>query len=196
MSEENSDQFTNVQFAEQAEISLERIPTEGYLLDIGGGGEGIIGQLEGTRVVAIDKRKDELQEASVGNYLRIVMDASNLQFLDASFPTVTAFFSMMYMPLDIQKKVFEEISRVLTPEGEFWLWDLNIPKQYDTNKQVYAIALSIHLPEGEIGTGYGCPWEGREQDASHFKKLGEEVGLEITEELIEEHKFFLKFQKP
>jgi hypothetical protein len=45
----------------------------GYILDIGGGGEGVIGQLKGERVVAIDKQKRELEEAAPGA-LKIVID--------------------------------------------------------------------------------------------------------------------------
>lgn len=35
----------------------------GSILDIGGGGEGVIGQLYGQQVVAIDKLQEELDEA-------------------------------------------------------------------------------------------------------------------------------------
>ena len=35
----------------------------GSILDIGGGGEGIIGRLYGSRVTAIDNREEELDEA-------------------------------------------------------------------------------------------------------------------------------------
>ena len=43
-------------------------------LDIGGGGEGIIGKLYGANVVAIDTRADELYETS-NDALKIEMDA-------------------------------------------------------------------------------------------------------------------------
>ena len=36
---------------------------QGKILDIGGGGEGIIGRLYGPQVIAIDYRQDELDEA-------------------------------------------------------------------------------------------------------------------------------------
>ena len=35
----------------------------GSILDIGGGGEGVIGRLYGRQVVAIDNRQEELDEA-------------------------------------------------------------------------------------------------------------------------------------
>jgi ubiquinone/menaquinone biosynthesis C-methylase UbiE len=193
MSEE--DQFKDVHFTSQQEITLNNIPGEGYLLDIGGGGEGVIGQLEGTRVVAIDKRKDELEEASIGDYLRIVMDATNLNFLDSSFNIATAFFSMMYMDNDIKAKVFSEVFRVLRPGGEFYLWDLKVPRQPDGSKPIYAMGLMIHLPNTDIQTGYGCPWARREQDMTLVKKLGEGAGFEVIEESVDENIFFLRFRK-
>lgn len=36
------------------------------ILDIGGGGEGIIGMRYSNRVISIDTRKDELEEAPTG----------------------------------------------------------------------------------------------------------------------------------
>ena len=36
---------------------------KGSILDIGGGGEAIIGQMYGDRVTAIDNRQEELEEA-------------------------------------------------------------------------------------------------------------------------------------
>jgi len=43
-------------------------------LDIGGGGEGVIGQMKGKQVIAIDPNRRELEEAADGP-LKIVMDA-------------------------------------------------------------------------------------------------------------------------
>ncbi len=194
LTEENT--HKDVHFAASLELKLERIERDGYILDIGGGGEGIIGQLEGRRVVAIDKRKDELEEASVGDYLRIIMDATDLKFLDESFPVVTAFFSMMYMDDGIKEKVFREIYRVLTPGGDVLLWDLIVPERFDESKRVYAIILKIHLPDRTIDTGYGCPWARRTQSPSDFKKYAEDAGFVLIDEKIDEHMFSLRLKKP
>lgn len=37
----------NIYFFDKQNISLERLPTDRYILDLGGGGEGIIGRLMG-----------------------------------------------------------------------------------------------------------------------------------------------------
>jgi exopolyphosphatase/guanosine-5'-triphosphate,3'-diphosphate pyrophosphatase len=73
------------------------------VLDIGGGGEGVIGRLKGRDAVAVDIRKEELEEA-VDGPLKIIMDARDLKFLDESFHTATAFFSMMYIRYLLKKQ--------------------------------------------------------------------------------------------
>ena len=56
----------------------------GKILDVGGGGEGIIGRLYGEQVTAIDKYQEELDEAPSG-FVKVLMDAVNLTFSDCSF---------------------------------------------------------------------------------------------------------------
>ena len=58
------------------EWTLVDIEHQGMILDIGGGGEGVIGKLHGKDVVAIDLKKEELLEAADGP-LKIIMDAGN-----------------------------------------------------------------------------------------------------------------------
>jgi ubiquinone/menaquinone biosynthesis C-methylase UbiE len=62
-------------------ISIQQIP-KGLVIDIGGGGEGVIAQAGGARVVAIDKHMSEIHEAR-GKALDvpwIVADATALPF--------------------------------------------------------------------------------------------------------------------
>jgi ubiquinone/menaquinone biosynthesis C-methylase UbiE len=69
-------------------IELTPIRTAGFILDIGGGGEGVIGKLNGKQVIAIDKNKEELEEAH-NKALKIIMDAADLKFLPNSFDVCT-----------------------------------------------------------------------------------------------------------
>jgi hypothetical protein len=48
------------------EVVVEDFSSSGFILDIGGGGEGVIGILKGQAVVAIDFRAEELAEAADG----------------------------------------------------------------------------------------------------------------------------------
>src|SRR5512137_2386057 len=99
--------------AERQTVTVPDFPAEGLILDIGGGGEGVIGQLKGKQVIAIDLMKRELESAPPGPLLKIVMDARDLNFLDGTFPTATVFFTFMYIAPADHEKVFREIHRVL-----------------------------------------------------------------------------------
>jgi ubiquinone/menaquinone biosynthesis C-methylase UbiE len=141
----------------EIEVDLGPIEAQSWILDIGGGGEGVIGQLAGDQVVAIDRSERELREAPEGP-LKIVMDATQLDFLDESFQTVTCFFSLMYMPLDIHLQVFSEITRVLKSGGRCLIWDYTIPVQGDIQQPIGAFKLTVNLPDRVINTGYGTRW--------------------------------------
>lgn len=75
---------------ENQRVTVEREINGDRILDIGGGGEGVIGLCYGEKVVAIDLRKDELEQAPDGP-LKIVMDARELSFLEDSFDAVASF---------------------------------------------------------------------------------------------------------
>lgn len=169
---------------DQQKVVLQDLDAPGYILDIGGGGEGTIGVLKGEHVIAIDTRKEELEEAPEGP-LKIVMDATNLQFLDNTFDTVTAFFTLMYIKRSDRKRVFKEIYRVLKPGGYLLIWDVVIPPKGDNVKEWFVVPVVITVHDKEIETGYGVKWEGREQDMSYCIELAEEVGFEIAAK--EEH---------
>ncbi|MHA1913309.1 MAG: class I SAM-dependent methyltransferase [Promethearchaeota archaeon] len=175
-------------------IDLTNIHMDGRILDIGGGGEAVIGQLKGEQVVVIDPNKKELEDAPDHKALSIVMDAKDLKFLDNSFETVSSFFTMMYIPLPDRKEVFQEIYRVLKNEGDFFLWDINIPNRDDLKQDVYVIVLKVKVNGNVIDTGYGTKWN-KEQDAKSFIELGKEVGFKLLEQNLEPNLFFLKFRK-
>ena len=75
------------------QLTLEPVRAEGLILDIGGGGAGVIGRLKGAQVVAVDLNKQELVDAPGQPLLKIVMDARDLKFLDGTFATATVFMS-------------------------------------------------------------------------------------------------------
>ena len=175
-------------------IKLEPLSTEGWILDIGGGGEGVIGELMGKQVVAIDLRKDELEETH-NDSMKIVMDATELKFLDESFPMVTAYYALMYMPVEVQEKVFTEVFRVLEPGGHFLLWDAKIPTKPDTDLDVVVITQTIELPDKTIQTGYGCRWPEKELTLEHYSNLGRKQGLTVSQQVDSEGKLYIKFKK-
>jgi len=155
-------------------IELDPIETDELILDIGGGGEGVIGKLNGKKVVAIDPVKKELEETQ-NDALKIVMDATDLKFLSKTFTVSTAFFSFMYIPGDRHLKAFREVYRVLKSGGRFLLWDVRIPERVG-GYRAFVVHLRIRLLDGEVKTGYGTSWD-KVQNITYFKELARKTGF-------------------
>jgi ubiquinone/menaquinone biosynthesis C-methylase UbiE len=151
----------------------------GYVLDVGGGGEGIIGQMKPSQVIAIDLSRRELEEAPAGP-LKIVMDATDLKFLDASFDTATAFFSLMYMPPETQQRAFAEVFRVLTRGGRWLIWDAAIPRALENDTRGPVFRFRFQLPGKVVQTGYGTFWPDKPMDLDYYKRLAHENGFQIA----------------
>jgi ubiquinone/menaquinone biosynthesis C-methylase UbiE len=177
------------------EVTLSSFPADGLILDIGGGGEGIIGQLKGKQVVAIDLIKRELEEAPGEPLLKIVMDARDLKFLDKTFDAVTVFFTFMYITPADHARVLQEIHRVLKPGGRLLIWDVTFPdKKTDEQQQFVRYPLHVMLPGKEINTGYGVRFtEG--QGANQLIEAARNAGFESTTRQNEMGWYFLELKK-
>ncbi len=167
-------------FPEQV-VELSDFQAEGWILAVGGGGESVIGQLKGDRVVAIDISHRELQEAP-GDALKIVMDARELQFLDGTFDVAASFFTLMYIDGEDHRTVFDEVYRVLRPGGRFLIWDTAFGERPDDKIRYGVIPLRIKLPDREIRTGYGARWPNEKHDLLYFRRIALESGFELVRE--------------
>lgn len=184
-------------FFEPLTVQVDDFASPGYILDVGGGGEGIIGLLKGRDVIAIDTSQRELEEAPAGP-LKIVMDARDLQFLDGAFATATAFFSLMYLKSrHDQQKVLDEVFRVLQPGGRFLIWDMNVPpRPKGEERDICATRLRVSIGAQIIKTGYGQPWPPDNRDLAYYSELAAAAGFQVIEQRQDGRLIFLRLQKP
>lgn len=163
-------------------IRMDTLPA-GKLIDLGGGGEGVIARAAGTRVIAVDKLVSEILEAKqrVLQAEWTAADAAVLPFQNAEFDAATAFFSCMYMPDEVKEKVFKEARRVVKPGGEFWIWD--VPMR--ATGKVFAVSLQVELTDGtRINTGYGV--RAKQQSAGSLGQMLKQAGFE--QQVVQEQK--------
>lgn len=180
---------------ERQAVTLEDFAADGYVLDIGGGGEGIIGQMKPRQVVAIDISGRELAGAPAGP-LKIVMDAADLKFLDGAFQTATSFFSLMYMSPETQRKAMAEVFRVLAPGGRFLVWEVRLPARTDPVKDIAMFPLHVTWPGHVVDTGYGTFFPPEPHDVAWFGQMARAAGFVVVRERVDGLTCHLELRKP
>lgn len=178
----------------EQKVNLSNIRLEGLILDIGGGGQGVIGQFKKDKVIAIDHNKRELEEAPEGG-LKIIMDAGELKFLNNTFDTVTSFFTFMYILKSEHQKIFKEIYRVLKKDGNLVLWGVRIPKRENRIYEMFSLPLKIKINDIELDAGYGVFWGKKEQSLEYFQKSSKKVGFSEVEFISDDQIFYLRVKK-
>lgn len=177
-------------------VPVDDFPAKGLILDIGGGGWGIIGQLKGQQVVAVDISKQELLESPPGPLLKIVMDARELQFLDGTFQTATVFFTFMFIAPRDHEQVFREIWRILAPGGRLLIWDFVLPDVKDPKKRLALVPITFKLPGKEINASYGTYLVPGGQGPAHFEELAGRTGFVVVSRKSLQRCFYLELVKP
>ena len=81
----------------KVKVSTKRL--EGFIVDIGAGGEGVIAKTCGRNTVGVDINKREIEEArSRGSLAQWVLcDGCSMPFRNDIFDVTTFFFSLMYI---------------------------------------------------------------------------------------------------
>lgn len=164
---------------------------KGSILDIGGGGDGIIGRLYGSQVVAIDNLQEELDEAPNG-FEKILMDARCLSYSAEKFDNVTFFYSLMFMSTETQKQAISEAYRVLKNGGLLHIWDADILIAYP---KPFIVNLDIQLPSELIHTTYGIVNDIQNQSATSVTALCCKHGFELIEQNSCNGQFDITFKK-
>ena len=159
-------------------ITLEHIQTEGLILDIGGGGEGLVSRIARSRVCALDIRMSEIREAQIhgppANWF--VGDGQALCFQDKVFDVVTLWFSLGYMSdWSIKQCVLEEAHRVLRNTGRLSILASNILESCE-----HLIFWGhFTLPDGTVSqTGYGVKG-GQGQTLKRIVDLLKDIGFKM-----------------
>jgi ubiquinone/menaquinone biosynthesis C-methylase UbiE len=163
----------------------------GSILDIGGGGEGVIGRLYGQSVTAIDNRQDELDEAPSG-CKKLLMDARKLDFADESFDNITFFYSLMFMDKETQRLAAAEALRVLKNGGKLLVWDAEIEKAYP---EAFSVELEIELGGERLKTTYGVISDIVNQTAETAAALFAQFGAEAIRSESKNGQFYLEIIK-
>jgi tetratricopeptide (TPR) repeat protein len=183
-------------YFERQEVMVPDFPADGYILDIGGGGEGVIGQLKGNQVISIDPYKEELENAPSTN-LKIVMDGRDLKFIDNSFNTAAIFYTLMYIAPEDHEKVFLEVKRVLRHGGRLLIWDVNLPVWKDPSKEFGVYRFKFKLPQKEIDTGYGARFpKSFPLNLQYYTDLAQKTGFKVIAAKNNEPSFYLELQTP
>ena len=162
----------------------------GSILDVGGGGEGIIGRLYQNQVIAIDNRQEELDESPDG-FEKILMDATDLQFEADHFDHITFFFSLMFMCPEEQKKAIREAARVLKSGGSLHIWDCSILSAYP---EPFCVDVEVQMPSETVTTTYGVgKLDG--QSSSSILEMCILAGLKCVHQEEQNEYFHFKLQK-
>jgi len=168
---------------------------EDRILDLGGGGAGVIGQLRGQQVTAVDIRQEELDESPPGP-IKVVADARALPFPDGSFDVATAFFFLMYVPAADRTVVLKEAHRALRPGGTLHVWDVVIPARGKRTHKLFVVPVRAELPRQTIKTAYGVPWKDREMSGDSIAQLARDVGFTVPVMAQERETFRLTLTRP
>lgn len=163
---------------------------KGNILDLGGGGECIIGQIYREQAIAIDNSQEELDEAP-DVCTKMLMDATALHFGACEFDHVTAFYSLMYMTKEEQRNAIKEAYRVLKLNGEFHIWDTVIPNAYPAP---FTVCLDIDANGTMVHTTYGIV-KADGQDMELFIDMCRDVGMTLSEMDENNQHFYLQFSK-
>lgn len=169
-----------------ARIRLEKT-LRGRILDVGGGGECMMGRVYGAQTVAIDVDAQELAEAP-DVCEKHVMDARSLDFPDGCFDHVTAFYALLYMDAEGQRRAIAEAARVLRTGGSLCIWDTESAGEappYLAELDVDAAGQAVHVTYGVVKDDAG-------QTMERTVRLCEEAGLHVVQAERMEKQFFVR----
>ena len=170
---------------------MEPLPGSGIVIDIGGGGEGLVSRIAGTRVCAVDIRLDEIREARIheSDSQWVLGDGQALPFRDSAFEKATLWFSLEYMRTsDTKLRVLDEARRVLRQRGVISV----LASRVMCEEEVFRIIIRYDLPDGSVSqTGYGV-WGRQDQNIDAAALFLERTGFRVMRR--EDHEYWFRLE--
>ncbi|MHA1926931.1 MAG: methyltransferase domain-containing protein [Candidatus Thorarchaeota archaeon] len=156
-------------------IELKYLPQEGLIIDIGGGGEGLVSRIEASRVCAVDINLDKIREAMIHGQVSqwILSDGRMLSAKNERFRVATLWFSLGYVrDWTAKAQVVSEVDRVLMQSGHISILGAKIA----CSEARFVLRAHLHFPDGSISQmSYGMSG-GQKQDIETVAKLLQETG--------------------
>lgn len=181
---------------EEVEIDLSNLNLSRRILDVGGGGEGIISRLAPHLVVCIDIDPEELDNVK-SDSIKIIMDSRDLKFFDNTFNIATAFFSLIYMADIDYLKIFSEVYRVLKPGGRFSIWDIVLSKDIPPKKKYIVQNVNVTIDDKEYSVGYGTRIpQTIPRNPDIFEAPAVRAGFKLSSKNIIKNVITITFKKP
>lgn len=183
---ENSSFVTPIQL-----IDLEPIPGRESILDIGGGGEGLVSRLEGQRVFAVDIRFDKIQEARLYDVHSqwILADARSICFQDASFNVASFWFSLGYFhSFKLKFAALAEAFRCMKEGGLLSI----IAAKIANKEEKHVFNAHFVFPNGSISQiGFGVRGK-QNQNVAIISQLVRSAGFKVIGS--ERHKYWFRIE--
>ncbi len=175
-------------------IRLQDIFDDQRILDVGGGGEGLVARVAGSRVCVVDSNIDKIREARIheeqANWFNC--DGASLCFKDASFDLATLWFSLGYMrSWHVKEQVLKETYRVLRDDARLSIWAGRI----DCDEQGFLLRTDIIFPDGTVSRfGFGVAGQ-QNQTLETVSKTLDSLGFHIERSWEEGYVFYIDSRK-
>lgn len=161
------------------EIAFRRLPGSGLVLDLGGGGEGIVSRIEGSRVCAVDVNLNEIREAQIygSSPQWLAGSGESLPFRKEVFEAAAIWFSLEYMTKwEMKRAAIQEAFRVLKRKGTLSVMSSKVV----CREERFLLMLRYTLPDGGVyESGYGV-WGNQGQTMEKIGRIIEQTGFLLT----------------
>ncbi|MHA2142074.1 MAG: class I SAM-dependent methyltransferase [Candidatus Thorarchaeota archaeon] len=130
-------------------IELDELHSKGRIIDIGGGGEGLVSKIGGSRVCAVDIDMNKIREAQIHDLESqwILADGRVLAIKPESFDAATLWFSLGFIrDWSAKEQVVDEIFRVLKPNGLISILGATI----DCAEEKFILRGQFSFPDGSV----------------------------------------------